>query len=62
VDWDHPEYGKIKVLNNPIKLSKTTAENTMPAPKLGEHTEEIVKGLGYSESEIQAMKASGAIG
>jgi len=34
----------------------------MPAPKLGEHTEEIVKGLGYSESEIQAMKASGAIG
>jgi len=62
VDWDHPEYGKIKVLNNPIKLSKTTAENTMPAPKLGEHTEEIVKGLGYSESDIQAMKASGAIG
>jgi crotonobetainyl-CoA:carnitine CoA-transferase CaiB-like acyl-CoA transferase len=62
VDWDHPEDGKIKVLNNPIKLSKTTAEITMPAPKLGEHSEEILKGLGYAESEIQAMKASGTIG
>ncbi|MCX5838266.1 MAG: CoA transferase [Deltaproteobacteria bacterium] len=62
VDWDHPEYGRIKVLNNPIKLSKTQAEITMAAPKLGEHTEEILKGLGYAEGEIQAMKASGAIG
>ena len=62
VDWDHPEYGRIKVLNNPIKLSETKAEITMAAPKLGEHSEEILKGLGYAESEIQAMKASGAIG
>jgi crotonobetainyl-CoA:carnitine CoA-transferase CaiB-like acyl-CoA transferase len=62
VDWDHPEYGPIKVLNNPIKLSETKAEITMAAPKLGEHSEEILKGLGYAESEIQAMKASGAIG
>jgi formyl-CoA transferase len=62
VDWDHPEYGRIKVLNNPIKLSETQAEITMAAPKLGEHSEEILKGLGYAESEIQAMKASGTIG
>ncbi len=34
----------------------------MPGPKLGEHSEEILKELGYAESEIQAMKASGAIG
>jgi formyl-CoA transferase len=62
VDWDHPEHGQIKVLNNPIKLSETKAEITMAAPKLGEHSEEILKGLGYGESEIQALKASGAIG
>ena len=46
----------------PIKLSETKAEITMAAPKLGEHSEEILKGLGYAESEIQAMKASGTIG
>jgi len=43
-------------------LSKTTAEITMPAPKLGEHSNELLRELGYAESEIQAMKASGAIG
>ncbi len=61
VDWDHPEYGPIKVLNNPIKLSKTRAEITMAAPGLGEHSEEILKGLGYADGEIQAMKAAGTI-
>jgi crotonobetainyl-CoA:carnitine CoA-transferase CaiB-like acyl-CoA transferase len=62
VEWDHPEYGRIKTLNNPIKLSKTKAEITMPGPKIGEHTDEILKDLGYAENEIQAMKTSGAIG
>lgn len=62
VEWDHPDYGKIQMLNNPIKLSKTKAEITMPGPKLGEHTEEILRNLGYSESDIQKLKTSGAIG
>jgi hypothetical protein len=44
------------VLNNPIKFSKTKAEITMAGPKLGEHSEDILKGLGYTEGEIQAMK------
>lgn len=62
VEWDHPKYGKIKVLNNPIKLSKTPAEIQRKAPDLGEHTDELLKGLGYSEGDIAKMKESGIIG
>jgi crotonobetainyl-CoA:carnitine CoA-transferase CaiB-like acyl-CoA transferase len=62
LEWDHPRYGKIKVLNNPIKLSKTPAEIKMRAPDLGEHTGEIMKGLGYSEAEISKLKETGVIG
>jgi crotonobetainyl-CoA:carnitine CoA-transferase CaiB-like acyl-CoA transferase len=62
VDWNHPQYGPIKVLDNPIRLSQTKAEITMPGPKIGEHSEEILKGLGYAEAEIQALKAAGTIG
>jgi formyl-CoA transferase len=62
LDWDHPRYGKIKVLNNPIKLSKTPAGIKSRAPDLGEHTEEIMKGLGYSDAEIAKMKETGVIG
>ena len=62
VDWDHPRYGKIKIHNNPIKLSETVAEQRSAAPELGEHMEEIMKGLGYPEEDIKKLAAGGAVG
>ena len=61
VSWDHPVYGEMKVLNNPIKLSATKAEIRSKAPDLGEHTDEIVRGLGFSKSEIERLKDSGVV-
>ena len=58
----HPKYGKIKMVNNPIKLSKIPARIKMKAPELGEHTESILKELGYSDEAIAEMKESGVIG
>ena len=60
--WDHPDYGAIEVLNNPIKLSKTPSTITRKAPNLGEHTEEMMRELGYDAAEIEALKAAGDIG
>ena len=62
VDWKHPKYGEIKVLNNPIKLSKTPAEIKRRAPDLGEDTGQIMRDLGYSEEEIAKLKQGGIIG
>jgi crotonobetainyl-CoA:carnitine CoA-transferase CaiB-like acyl-CoA transferase len=61
VDWDHPVYGKIKVLNNPIKLSVTKAEIRYKAPDLGEHTDQIMRDLGFSTEEIERLRNSGAV-
>lgn len=61
VDWDHPRYGKIKLVNNPIKLSQTKAVHQSPAPELGEHTDQVLKGLGYSEADIAKMKKAGTV-
>lgn len=58
---DHPALGKIKVLGIPIKLSRTPGAVAKPAPSLGEHTEEILRSLGYSDEDIKELKASGAI-
>jgi formyl-CoA transferase len=61
VDWDHPVYGKMKVLNNPIKLSLTKAQIQSKAPDLSEHTDEIMKELGFSAAEIENLKNLGAV-
>jgi alpha-methylacyl-CoA racemase len=57
---EQPELGIVRQLGNPVKLSRTPADPTRPAPAFGEHTDEVLAEAGYSEAEITAMKASGA--
>ncbi|MGH6727943.1 MAG: formyl-CoA transferase [Pseudolabrys sp.] len=61
VEVDHPVRGKYLTVGNPIKLSDSPAD-VRRSPLLGEHTDEILaKVLGYKSSEINEIKASGAI-
>jgi len=60
-DWDHPTYGRIRMLNNPIKLSRVPARNISKAPGLGEHTDEVLSALGYDREKIQELRNSGVI-
>jgi formyl-CoA transferase len=61
VEVHHPERGSFKTVGNPIKLSDSPAEVTAP-PTLGQHTDEILKGLvGLGEAEIEQARAEGAI-
>jgi crotonobetainyl-CoA:carnitine CoA-transferase CaiB-like acyl-CoA transferase len=61
IECDHPKYGRIKMLNNPIKFSKTPAKIRKIAPELGEHTDEILLEAGYSRKEIIKMKEGGHV-
>jgi crotonobetainyl-CoA:carnitine CoA-transferase CaiB-like acyl-CoA transferase len=60
VSYEQPEMGAVKQLGFPIKLSRTPASIELPAPALGEHTEELLSEAGYSKEEIQALEESGA--
>src|SRR5712692_8948054 len=60
VEIEHPVRGRYVTVGNPIKLSASPTTIT-PAPLLGQHTHEVLKELGYSEPEISALKADGAI-
>jgi crotonobetainyl-CoA:carnitine CoA-transferase CaiB-like acyl-CoA transferase len=58
---DHAVEGRIPQLGFPIKLSDTPCEIRTPPPLLGEHNEELLKQVGYSESDVAAMRTSGVI-
>jgi crotonobetainyl-CoA:carnitine CoA-transferase CaiB-like acyl-CoA transferase len=61
MEIDHPTAGKIKSLGFPVKLSRTPAELKNPPPLLGQHTEEVLKELGYRPQEIETMHGEGVI-
>lgn len=61
LEMDHPVAGRIKQIGFPIKFSKTPGELKTHSPQLGEHTEEILKGLNYSDEDIERFKQEGVI-
>jgi crotonobetainyl-CoA:carnitine CoA-transferase CaiB-like acyl-CoA transferase len=56
IPLDHPVHGRIEVVANPIKLSKTKEIIRMPAPEPGQHTDEVLSEFGYSETEIAQFR------
>ncbi len=61
-DFDHPEWGKIKEVAFPVKLTKTPASLRREAPMLGQHTEEVLMEiLGYTWEDIGKLKERGVI-
>jgi len=58
---DHPTYGRIEVITNPVKLSKTPATIRMPAPEVGQHTEEVLLEYGYTWEDIARFKEQSII-
>ena len=61
VQLEHPALGAARSIGNPIKFSETPVSYRLPPPMLGEHTSEVLRGLGYSEEEVRAMSNSSAV-
>jgi crotonobetainyl-CoA:carnitine CoA-transferase CaiB-like acyl-CoA transferase len=58
---EHPKLGRFKILNQPVKLSRTPAEIKTATPELGAHTDEILVELGLDKKRIAELRAKGAV-
>ena len=62
VELDQPGAEQpVRQLGTPVKLSRTPGGVHAPGPALGEHTHEVLAGLGYSEEDIAALEQAGAV-
>jgi crotonobetainyl-CoA:carnitine CoA-transferase CaiB-like acyl-CoA transferase len=61
LEVDHPVLGPLRTLGTPIKMSDTPLNPRRRAPMLGEHTDEVLASVGYSENEIEQLRMKGAV-
>lgn len=61
VPCNYQAYGELNVLGYPIHFSECQAGLQSSAPKNGEHTDEVLAGLGYNSDEIKALKENGIV-
>lgn len=61
VEVDHPTLGKVKQVGISIKLSETPGAVRSVAPQPGQHTDDILRSVGYTKKSIEKMRKSGAV-
>jgi crotonobetainyl-CoA:carnitine CoA-transferase CaiB-like acyl-CoA transferase len=57
----HPEYGPLRYVGIPVKMSDTPGAMQSPPPRFGEHNRDVLKDLGYDDRAIDAFTAGNVI-
>ena len=61
-DWVHPIKADLKLVANPIKMSRTPVRQDLPPPMLGQHTTEVlIEVLGKTNEEQGQLRGKGVI-
>ncbi len=61
VEQLHPTAGPVRSVGNPVHLSDTPVSYRLPSPTLGQHTEDVLAGLGYDPESIERLRCANAI-
>jgi crotonobetainyl-CoA:carnitine CoA-transferase CaiB-like acyl-CoA transferase len=57
----HPKVGPTRMVNVPVRLSRTPGAVRNPAPLLGQHTDEVLRELGYGDADIDKLRTEEVI-
>ncbi len=62
IEVEHPILGKMRHVGPPLRLKGTPARQHRAAPLLGEDSQQVLREMGWSQAEIDAMAERGLIG
>jgi crotonobetainyl-CoA:carnitine CoA-transferase CaiB-like acyl-CoA transferase len=62
LDYEHPAFGPLKTVAQPIQFDGEPRQVMSPPPLLGEHSAEVLAGYGFTPEEISALRTAGALG
>lgn len=61
VEFEHPTYGPMRTVDNPITVDSSPKVTPAAAPTLGQHTAAVLRGLGYSDADIRVLEEHGVV-
>jgi CoA:oxalate CoA-transferase len=61
MDIEHPGHGLVRMLGFPMKFSRASCTVRRPAPALGQHTDEVLMELGFSEVQCREFRNGGVV-
>jgi formyl-CoA transferase len=61
-EYDHPEVGRLRMMGQPLLFTETPTRDPGPPPTLGQHTDAVLRELGYTDADVAALRARGVLG
>jgi crotonobetainyl-CoA:carnitine CoA-transferase CaiB-like acyl-CoA transferase len=61
VEIEDERRGRLRLLRNPVRFSQTPTRLRRPPPQRGEHSDEILGELGYTDAEIATLREAGVL-
>ena len=60
-EYEHPELGRLRMLGQPVSFSETPVRDPGRPPTLGEHTDAILRELGYDDDAVADLRTKGVL-
>ena len=61
VEMEHPKMGRVKTLGLPLKSTGELTAIRAPSPWLGQHSEEVLRDIGYADADIAGLFSGGVV-